>query len=333
MSVYLQHFVQLSRKIDSVTNIKEICNLASESVTKGLSLLDNVVYLKTEDNCYQQIAASGGKYCPHSGIQSPISLKSGEGVVGTVARQGVSLRISDTRQANNYIVDDEHRLSELAVPIKYQGEVLGIIDTEHPKLDFFNDHHQLYLESVSALLAPRIANIKAQQKLQAGIQFFQQQINDSFVVSNEKPGNTTHVEIQSTTKVIKEVPQLLTEELFKKELFKLIKQFHLSEYWENSPLIHLAVLSKNDEHSFYNDRRSKLKQIIIEKISEMACYQPTQRWSKILKCRFIEQQRPQQCLADEMSMGFSTFRRHQNLALKHLASELWLLEMSCRSAL
>ncbi|MEI9807135.1 MAG: histidine kinase [Bacteroidota bacterium] len=62
-----------------------------------------------------------------------------------------------------YIVDDERRLSEISVPIIYDGKVLGVIDCEHSKKRFFTQKHLSILTTIASLCANKIVRARAEE--------------------------------------------------------------------------------------------------------------------------------------------------------------------------
>src|SRR5690606_2297509 len=90
----------------------------------------------------------------------------GKGIVGSVAKTGIAEIISDTSKDERYIIDDAVRLSEITVPIIYDGRVLGIIDSEHTKKGFFTDKHLSILTTISSLCANKMVRAKAEQEKQ-----------------------------------------------------------------------------------------------------------------------------------------------------------------------
>lgn len=99
-----------------------------------LDFEDCVIYLVDEGKrVLVQKAAWGPKTTEENKILNPIEIPIGRGIVGSVAESGNPEIIPDTTKDGRYIVDDAHRLSELTVPIVYDGKVLGVIDSEHSK--------------------------------------------------------------------------------------------------------------------------------------------------------------------------------------------------------
>ena len=112
-------------------------DLAKNCISR-LNFVDCVVYLKDKSGKRLiQKAAYGIKNPKDYEIYNPIEVEIGKGIVGSVAASGVAEIIADTSTDKRYIVDDEARLSEIAIPIKSGSEVFGVIDSEHPDKGFF----------------------------------------------------------------------------------------------------------------------------------------------------------------------------------------------------
>ncbi|MGB3587666.1 MAG: ATP-binding protein, partial [Tunicatimonas sp.] len=97
-------------------------------------------------------------------IHEPIEIPVGQGIVGSVAQRGEVEVVNDTSDDERYIVDDDSRLSELAVPIKHQGKVIGVIDSEHSEKNFYSDYHLKALKTITAICASKIAQAQADER-------------------------------------------------------------------------------------------------------------------------------------------------------------------------
>jgi ligand-binding sensor domain-containing protein/putative methionine-R-sulfoxide reductase with GAF domain len=128
-----------------------------------IGLKDCVIYLlDTERNVLVQKAAWGPKTNEESLILNPIEIPVGKGIVGAVALSAVGEIVNDTTKDSRYIQDDAVRLSELCVPIVDEGKVLGVIDSEHPKRNFFKQYHFTILQTISSLLGSKIIKAKTE---------------------------------------------------------------------------------------------------------------------------------------------------------------------------
>jgi class 3 adenylate cyclase len=87
------------------------------------------------------------------------------GIVGTVALTGRAELIPDTREDPRYIQDDQQRMSELAVPIYSQDQVIGVMDSEHSREGFFTEEHLHLFTTVATMLAARLARAQLDAQL------------------------------------------------------------------------------------------------------------------------------------------------------------------------
>ena len=138
----------------------------AENCISQLGFADCVVYLIDENgpNLLQK-AATGPKSSNGRTIVNPITIPLGKGIAGSAAATGLPELVADTRLDPRYIVDDQVRLSELAVPIVAEGEVLGVIDSEHPDQGFFTGDHLATLTAIAGLCANKLVRIRAVQDL------------------------------------------------------------------------------------------------------------------------------------------------------------------------
>ncbi len=124
-----------------------------------------VIYLLDEENnSLIQKAAHGPKNPWGYEIRDPMTLPLGKGIVGVVAKIGKAEIIADTSKDPRYIVDDEQRFSEIAVPIISDGKVLGVIDCEHSTRNHFNQKHLNMLSTIASLCANKITRAKAEEE-------------------------------------------------------------------------------------------------------------------------------------------------------------------------
>src|SRR4030095_1658132 len=125
-----------------------------------------VIYLLDRDQkVLVQKAAFGPKNPEGRQILNLITIPLGKGIVGSVARSGKAELIGDTRMDKRYIRDDEFRLSEIAVPIVAGDEVLGVIDAEHPKENFFTQEHLEMPTGIASLCANKLIRVRSEEKL------------------------------------------------------------------------------------------------------------------------------------------------------------------------
>jgi signal transduction protein with GAF and PtsI domain len=128
----------------------------AEHAGRLLDLQDCVVYLLAPSgDALQQVAAWGPKQVAPRIFENPITLPVGHGIVGACARDRVPVLVADTRLDARYVLDDEPRLSELAVPILRGDALLGVIDSEHAAADAYRSEHVRALLRLAAVFATR----------------------------------------------------------------------------------------------------------------------------------------------------------------------------------
>jgi ligand-binding sensor domain-containing protein/putative methionine-R-sulfoxide reductase with GAF domain len=149
-------------------------DIASNCISK-LHFEDCVIYLLDEQrNVLLQKAAHGPKSAEGTGIKAPIEIPVGKGIVGAVCQSGVAAIIPDTTLDERYLVDDKRRFSEITVPIFIDGKVVGVIDSEHRRKNFFTQRHLTMLTTIAALCAGQLQLVKAaDEKKKAALELLQ----------------------------------------------------------------------------------------------------------------------------------------------------------------
>lgn len=152
------------------STLEEIFWLIADRSIAQIGFEDCVIYLVDPvKNVLVQKAAHGPKNPIGRVIANPITIPIGEGIVGTVALTGVAERILDTRLDHRYLVDDDYRLSELAVPIMLDGNCIGVIDSEHSEVGFYTQEHEELLTTIAFMVATKISDAMRQEALASTI--------------------------------------------------------------------------------------------------------------------------------------------------------------------
>lgn len=92
------------------------------------------------------------KYEAHN----PLILEEGQGIVGAAAESLQAVLVNNVSEDQRYIAGAFQGKSELAVPIIYKKQLLGVIDTEHSDRNFYNNKHLKLLEGIATLLAIKL---------------------------------------------------------------------------------------------------------------------------------------------------------------------------------
>jgi len=90
-----------------------------------------------------------------------------QGITGTAAATGHSVRVSDTSKDPRYINAIESVRSELAVPLIVRGKCVGVLDIQSRHLDYFTRDQQNILTLLASRLAIAIENARLFEKVKA----------------------------------------------------------------------------------------------------------------------------------------------------------------------
>jgi phosphoserine phosphatase RsbU/P len=101
---------------------------------------------------------------PHDLAES-LRIPVGQGITGTAAATGRSVRVSDTSADSRYINAIDSVRSELAVPLMLQGKCVGVLDIQSRHIDYFTRDQQNILTLLASRLAVAIENARLFQKV------------------------------------------------------------------------------------------------------------------------------------------------------------------------
>jgi sigma-B regulation protein RsbU (phosphoserine phosphatase) len=87
------------------------------------------------------------------------------GLVGTAVRERRLIHAGDVRKDARYFMMNPETRSEMAVPLLYKGKVVGVLDLEHVRVNYFNDDHQRTLVTLASQIAVAIENARLYQRV------------------------------------------------------------------------------------------------------------------------------------------------------------------------
>lgn len=89
---------------------------------------------------------------PFQGKPACIRIALGEGVCGTAAERGESLIVDDVDQFPGHIACDSASRSEIVIPVRQNGALIGVLDLDAPVSARFDDRDRQGLESLVTVL-------------------------------------------------------------------------------------------------------------------------------------------------------------------------------------
>lgn len=96
-------------------------------------------------------------------FSDPVPLQ--RGLIGAAVSSRQTITVGDVRRDPRYIMVHPETRSEMAVPLIYKGKVLGVLDLEHTRPNFFNDDNAHAVSTLAAQLAIAIENASLYQRL------------------------------------------------------------------------------------------------------------------------------------------------------------------------
>lgn len=89
---------------------------------------------------------------PFQGKTACIRIPVGRGVCGTAVAENATQRVADVHAFPGHIACDCASRSEIVVPIRKNGRVIGVLDMDSPEKDRFTEEDQVGLEGFVKIL-------------------------------------------------------------------------------------------------------------------------------------------------------------------------------------
>ena len=93
---------------------------------------------------------------PFQGKPACICIPLGKGVCGAAARQDRTLLVPDVHAFPGHIACDGASNSEIVIPLRRQGRVIGVMDIDSPLLARFGEDDRAGLEDFAAILSEEL---------------------------------------------------------------------------------------------------------------------------------------------------------------------------------
>ncbi len=89
---------------------------------------------------------------PFQGKPACVRIAVGKGVCGTAVARGASVLVEDVHAFPGHIACDGASRSELVVPIRHAGRVVGVLDLDSPRVGRFTEADRMGFEGVVGVL-------------------------------------------------------------------------------------------------------------------------------------------------------------------------------------
>src|SRR5580693_686177 len=152
-----------AQKISSILDLDQLVDKVVNEIARSFGCLDSDIYLHIEERGELTLVCAHG--CAGCEIHGPgHSLKIGKGMVGYVASTGQMHYAPDVRQDPYYIGCEESTLSEVAIPLHVEGQLVGVFTASHTDLDAFTACQLRLLQALCSDVAVAIHNARGFQQ-------------------------------------------------------------------------------------------------------------------------------------------------------------------------
>ena len=155
-----------SQQLNMAENMEEIYELTLSAMEKTLGF-EHASFLIVDGNVLRIVDQRG--YLTSLSMELLLDGSKG-GVTVKAAKKGKAIYVPDVRMEKAFVKTVPGIRSELAVPMKIGGKVLGILNVERKKLNAFNKRDQRLLEILASHAATAISNFRYANNLKELIQ-------------------------------------------------------------------------------------------------------------------------------------------------------------------
>jgi sigma-B regulation protein RsbU (phosphoserine phosphatase) len=153
----LSTLFDLGREVMSVLDLEELLAKTPQLIARLTRFNAFSVYLLDEARQELRIAYAVGY---PEGAQESQRLRVGQGVVGAAVQEGRPILVNDIRREPRYLGPLRNMLSQLAVPMRRKGRVIGALNLLAETTDAFTSQDEALLRQFAAHVAVAIENAR-----------------------------------------------------------------------------------------------------------------------------------------------------------------------------
>jgi len=153
---------EISRELTSILDVDALLERVGQLLRRIIDFQMFSVWLVNEseqvlENRYA--VRFGQRFEPEEKI--PLN----RGLVGVAMSERRLVHVADVRKDPRYVRVNPEARSEMAVPLIYKGKVIGVLDVEHTRTNYFNEDHERAMNTLSAQIAISIENAQLYQRV------------------------------------------------------------------------------------------------------------------------------------------------------------------------
>jgi len=148
---------ELGREVSSVLDLDELLRKIPELIARLTAFTVFSVYLLDESRESLRIAYAVGY--PEEAART-VRLRLGEGIVGTAVAEGRPVRVEDVSTDARYVPVVPGVVSELVVPLRHKGQVLGALNLLSDRRGEFTEQDERALRQFAAHVSQALVNAR-----------------------------------------------------------------------------------------------------------------------------------------------------------------------------
>ncbi len=243
---------QIAHGLTMNLGIDTIYESTTKSITHYFKNLNVSVFIIEGEEIILKKLTGGFK----TEIPRALRVKSGEGIVGTVAKKGKMIVANDVTKNSDYLVYGQTSTkSEIAIPLKISKETIGVLNIECDELNAFNANSVMIFELIADQLSIAYNNYQLYNKVKS-----LSLVDDLTKAANRRH---FHLMLDNELKKARGYSRLLSLAMVNIDDFKHFNDKH-GRIQGDKVLIHIAqVLKKNIRETDFVARYEGGKFVII----------------------------------------------------------------------
>src|SRR5215475_4174383 len=158
----LELLTEISRELTSILNLDQLFKRIGDLLLKVIEyqMFSILLLDESKENLVHRFSLR---------FKESIQLKHkdpvGVGLIGAAVTQKQAILARDVNKDPRYIQANRETRSELCVPLIYKDEVIGVLDLEHTRRNYFNEDHVRTMTTLAAQIAIAIENARLYEKI------------------------------------------------------------------------------------------------------------------------------------------------------------------------
>ena len=166
----LSTLAEVTRSVVSILDLDELLTHVVDLIQEAFGYHHVQIFVIEKGARRAMFRASSGLETNELWRRVGRSTRLGEGIIGWVLEHGETYLAPDVSRDPLYIPDDPRHLtdirSEIALPLKLEDSVLGVLDVQSNELNAFDSENQFILNALADTVASAVANARLYKQVQ-----------------------------------------------------------------------------------------------------------------------------------------------------------------------